>query len=135
MTRPYWAHLFERFQNLNLIVLIEDLRRKHVAIRQWVERTPDGRVLCPLWHGSSGCYVPAENPWAVLGYEYGIHQASYDARNFVSSWDRRFISPNHLEDVLLDILRERLEDADAVQDMLAGSQPSADRQNHATVNA
>lgn len=115
MNRPPWAHLFERFQNL--IVLIEDLRRKQVAFGHWIARNDQGKLLCPLWHGANAT-LTGSNTWALLGYDDCRRQVSCDARNFVSGWDKRFITPDYLEEVLVDILRERLEDADAVQDMI-----------------
>jgi hypothetical protein len=52
--------IFERFQNLNLIVLIEDLKNDHVAVMGWMSSVLDyygvsSHYLCPVAHAWNRC--------------------------------------------------------------------------------
>src|SRR5688500_19599442 len=81
--------IFSRFQNLNLLFLIEDLRRGKVARGEWLrQRTKN---ICPIGHG--WCRKPAMLPesW-ILGVvmEDGYALAGIndeDGAGFVRWWD------------------------------------------------
>lgn len=116
-------HIFERFQNLNLVFLIEDLRRNLTAVSNW----ESSQKLCPVAHG-----MPDGAAVAQLRYlsqeinlqracEYAAALVGADPREvfqFVELWDTRPYSV-WLLDVLEAIWRERLNDAFAVQAVTA----------------
>jgi hypothetical protein len=119
--------LFSRFENLNLLMLREDLRRGLAARGDWLS----SGTLCPLAHGLSDgevvrhlrCVSQAvnlEEACRVAGEHLGAPaQAVY---RFVSLWDD---SERHSADWLLGQLDglwlERLEDAECVQAVLEGA--------------
>jgi hypothetical protein len=122
---------FGHFHNLNLLALIEDLRRDQMAREDW---TSTGKLLCPVAHGlASGQEVRQVN---VLGDMANLGRACELAANslgadvgsvirFVRSWDDRTISTRVLLRYLEEIWGERLADAVAVQQVLEGSMPAA----------
>jgi len=121
--------IFERFQNLNLIALIEDLRRGQVAQGNWIEADDDhGELynLCPLYHGvrrdlesaiDFACAASVENE--LVARHLGVRER--DVRDFVGWWDG-WGDANGLLITLERILAERRIDADAVQAMVRPSE-------------
>lgn len=118
MSVEKFRHLFERFQNLNLLVLIEDLRQNRVAVGDWLTH-PDYR-MCPLYH----CWLKYSGH--ALANKPELETASRlctsmeKVREFTCWWDNSK-GARHYRSVLLamleDILAERQEDADAVQEV------------------
>jgi hypothetical protein len=119
--------VFVHFQNLNLRVLIEDLRRGQVTRGSWAFADD----LCPVAHGlGSGQAV------SVLRYlsqavdlpracrraaeEMGVPPRFIE--RFILSWDGGGMSREWLLDQLEDIWYERQADADAVQRVI-GAEP------------
>ena len=114
--------LFARFQNLNLLVLIQDLRRGLAARGNWLSLDR----LCPVAHGmADGAKV---EHLEYLNHARNFHTAcDFAARelaisgdavsDFVRRWDD---SPatTWLLDELEQIWLERLADAEAVQSVL-----------------
>lgn len=115
--------LFGVFQNLNLLVLIEDLRRGLAAKGNWAF----ARNLCPLAHGMADGRVverlqflsQAVNLKAACDFAAGqLGARPGQVMTFVEKWDEKF-EPEWLLDHLLMIWNERLEDALAMQELLA----------------
>jgi len=114
--------IFARFQNLNLVFLIEDLRRGLTARGGWLEHSN----LCPVAHG-----MPDGDTIEYL--EYLNHSKNLDAacafaaralgarpgevELFVERWDDAQLGPWLLEE-LERIWQERVEDAEFMQDLL-----------------
>lgn len=117
--------IFSYFENLNLLILMEDLRASRIARQGW----STGSSLCPIVHGlpngnqvhelnrlgqtadvSHGCAYAAHflgaNPAAVL--------------RFVCSWDDATLSRDWLLQQLEELWLERLENAEAVQEVMDG---------------
>jgi len=112
--------IFERFQNLNLAALMEDLRRDQTARGNW----SFDRYLCPMSHGiSSGhkvgllCYlsqaVDLHRACRLAAEDLGVRPQ--EVVRFVESWDSGHMAPDWLLRHLQAIWVERLADADAVQ--------------------
>src|SRR6267142_5430312 len=120
--------IFARFQNLNLVFLIEDLRRGLTARGGWLEHAN----LCPVAHGmpdgdtiehleylnyarnlDAACAFAAR----VLGARPG------EVELFVERWDDAQLGPWLLEE-LEQIWNERVEDAVCMQDILALDAPA-----------
>jgi hypothetical protein len=114
-----FRYIFERFQNLNLIVLIEDLRRNLVSIDRWIAKSfKDGsNLMCPLAHG----WRSFAHGWRSVKRPYlslDIQQIS----EFTTWWDGMKedwtpfpVRRQELISLLEGILSERMIDADAVQ--------------------
>src|SRR6476659_1818863 len=117
---PLVHELFSRFENLNLVILREDLRRGLAARGDWMS----SGTLCPLAHGLSGgtlvrqlrCVSQAvnlEEACRVAGEHLGAPAAA--VYRFVNLWDD---SDRFGADELLgqrDLLwQERLEDAECM---------------------
>jgi hypothetical protein len=117
--------VFSHFQNLNLLVLLQDLRAGRTARQAWLS----GSLLCPIAHGlpqgtqvrnllalgqaadlSEGCCLAARH----LGADPG------DVLHFVRSWDEGTLSSGSLLRQLEKVWWERLEDAEAMQELLQG---------------
>ena len=109
--------IFERFQNLNLIVLREDLRRGLVARKVWIQDSlvVGNTKLCPLAHGWSGCFREVGSCEARIRTDklFGFNSLA-----FTTPWDDRKLSDAELVAVIDSIFAERLADADAVQAVL-----------------
>jgi hypothetical protein len=116
--------IFTRFQNLNLRVLIEDLRRGLVTHGEWVFADN----LCPVAHGLvggqsvSGLHylsqaVDLPRACRSAADELGVPPGSVE--RFVAIWDAGGMSHEWLLDKLEAIWWERQEDADAMQEFLA----------------
>jgi hypothetical protein len=117
--------VFGRFQNLNLLALLHALRAGRAAREDW--STADN-LLCPVACGlASGEQVREIN---LLGEFANLKKACYYAAQrlgadfeavirFVRSWDDRTLSAEVLIQHLEVIWQERLEDAEAMQEVLA----------------
>ena len=121
---PAIRGVFDYFQNLNLLALVEDLRQGQTARRTWHARGQ----LCPVAHG-----LPAEQQVREvcsadqeLGY---LNRACiFAARilgakpeevvHFVEIWDSEKISAHDLRQQLESLWNERLADADLMQEFL-----------------
>lgn len=115
--------LFGRFQSLNLLVLLEDLRRDRTAQGAW----STGDDLCPVAHSmpvgqvvSDLCYLGQTAKLdRACDYAAGYLGADPDSvYQFVELWDSPFLSPCWLQEQLEAIWTERVADADAVQEVL-----------------
>ena len=112
--------VFQHFQNLNLRVLIEDLRRDQTSRGNW----SFDRYLCPVSHGiSSGqkvgllCFisqaVDLRRACQLAAEDLGA--PAKEIERFVESWDNGSMSPRWLIGHLEAIWDERLQDALATQ--------------------
>src|SRR5687767_13408593 len=117
-------HIFERFQNLNLAFLLEDLRRNLTAVGNWEA----AQKLCPVAHGMPDGAAVAQLRY--LSQEINLERAcEYAAAlmgaqgrevfRFVELWDHKPYA-EWLLDELDAIWQERLADAVAVQEVTAG---------------
>jgi hypothetical protein len=118
--------LFGRFQNLNLLVLREDLRRGDVAHGDWASIG----TLCPLAHGLSAGRLVGE--LRRLSQAINLEEACCAAAkclgvlpievyHFVREWDDSGrLGVARLAQRLDELWAERLADADCVQDILTG---------------
>jgi hypothetical protein len=123
---PNIREIFGRFQNLNLLALLADLRDGQVAHNGWLR----GDRLCPVAHGlSTGRQAKnlkmdddlRDDCW------YASRQLGADADailEFVRAWDEETLRPEMLYRQLADLWHERLADAIAVQDVLEGMCPA-----------
>lgn len=119
MVREVFAH----FQNLNLLVLIADLRRGRVTRGNWSFQN----YLCPVAHG-----MPNGHAVSVLRYlsqavdlpracRLAAEEMGVPARfveRFVLGWDAGGMSQDWLLDQLEAIWAERRADADVVQTVI-----------------
>ena len=117
--------VFGHFQNLNLLVLVQDLRAGRTARQAWLT----GTRLCPVAHGlPAGDQVRA---LAELGQSADLGQGcDYAARHlgasceavqrFVRAWDEGDVGKGWLLRQLEELWEERLADAEAVQEVLVG---------------
>ena len=115
--------VFSHFQNLNLRVLIEDLRRGRVTRGNWSFADD----LCPVAHGlPSGQTVKSLRYLSqAVDLPRACRQAAQDMgvlprflERFVLSWDAGGMSHEWLLDQLESIWNERQADADAVQNII-----------------
>ena len=127
---PMIRDVFGHFQNLNLLALIYDLDQDRTARQAWAS----GSRLCPVAHG-----LPAEQQvqqLSVLGQIAGLGQGCDVAarhlganprsvERFVRSWDTGTLSRFWLLQQLYELWLERLEDAEAVQEMLLSGHVSS----------
>jgi hypothetical protein len=118
-------HIFERFQNLNLVFLIEDLRRNLTTVGNW----ESSQKLCPVAHGMpNGAAVKqlrylSQEVDLERACEYAAGLVGADGREvirFVEFWDSEHYALWLLEE-LEAIWRERVNDAVAVQAVTAPS--------------
>ncbi len=116
--------VFGRFQNLNLLALINDLRANRVAREDWVA----GSLLCPIAHGLAsreqvrelnlvGEFANLQS--ACMEAARYIGASPFDIACFVKCWDACVLTTEALLCHLEDIWAERLADAEAVQAVLA----------------
>ncbi len=115
--------VFAHFQNLNLRVLIEDLRRDQVARGNWAF----DKDLCPVAHGlPDGQTVgllrylsqSADLKRACVRAAENIGAAPQAILRFVTDWDAGGLGPDWLLGHLEQIWIERRDDAEAVQRIL-----------------
>lgn len=123
MTKPLIRKIFGRFRDLNLVALLADLGQAQVARQDW----RDNGNLCPIAHGLSGEGVVRLVENSHL--ERGLARAAWDLgiepdwiRRFIDTWDEGGF--RRLEEEILDLWRERLAEADAVQAVLTGGRPA-----------
>ena len=118
-------HIFERFQNLNLAFLIEDLRRNLTTVGNW----ESSQKLCPVAHGMPD--GAAVKQLRYLSQEVDLERACEyaaalvgaerrDVIRFVELWDAEPYGIWLLQE-LEAIWQERLNDAFAVQAVTAPS--------------
>lgn len=140
MSIPSIIHeVFGRFQNLNLLALIQDLRLNETARQSWATVS----LLCPVAHGlPAGAQVRELN---VLGQAADLDRGcDYAARHlgadpaavlcFVRWWDDQFLGRERLLRLLEDLWQERLVDADVVQEVLQTAPVSCDNSFRFTHN-
>lgn len=122
--------VFGYFQNLNLLALLEDLHAGRTTRNAWLS----GSLLCPVAHGlPAGRLIENLNalgPIPNLGHEcdYVGRQLGAETRSimtFVQAWDEGLLSDDWLARQLEDLWVERLEDADALQELLGGKSADA----------
>jgi hypothetical protein len=120
---PMIRSVFGPFQNLNLLVLLEDLRRGRTAQGDWAYRDQ----LCPVAHGlASGrqvCDLETVDQTVSLGRACDLAARHLGANpasvyRFVRYWDNQAFSPTWLLRQLEELWNERRADAEAVQEML-----------------
>jgi hypothetical protein len=121
---PIARKVFSHFQNLNLRVLIEDLRRGQTVHGAWSSDSD----LCPLSHGlSSGHTIGLLR---YLSQSAGLKRACALAADdlgttpraverFVIGWDSGGVAPEWLLLHLERLWAERVQDADVVQALIA----------------
>jgi len=118
--------LFSHFQNLNLLVLREDLRRGWTARGDW----SSSGTLCPVAHGLPAGVVVQQLRWIsqAVNLEEACRTAARhlgasptEVYQFVCRWDEssRF-SADTLLHQLDEIWTERLADADCLQSIIVG---------------
>src|SRR3954447_532280 len=116
--------VFGRFQNLNLLVLLEDLRQNQAARHGW---SFDGQ-LCPIAHGLPTGRQGDEV--AFRGHAAGLEDDCDHAAHllgaspaavlrFVRSWDEGSLGHTWLLQQLEALWLERPTDAEAVQSILS----------------
>jgi hypothetical protein len=115
--------VFAYFQNLNLLVLLDDLRSNRTARGSW----SSGAWLCPVAHGlSAGRQVQelrALGQAAEMGKDcfYAASGLGADpglVSRFVRSWDEQVLGREQLLKHLEELWQERLEDAQTIQEVL-----------------
>jgi hypothetical protein len=113
-------NVFTHFQNLNLIVLMDDLRAKRVARLAWI--TYASGQLCPIAHGMPS-FTALRKVIESDGYNQAGEFLGCDEkwpREFVEKWDIVVYRDEELLAELQEIYQERLADADAVQQVIEG---------------
>jgi hypothetical protein len=119
---PSIHNVFGHFQNLNLLVLMQDLRDGQVVRDTWLS----GSNLCPVAHGLRNGEQVMELVMAELAdVDKGCTKAARRLGaapaailRFVRRWDEQALRPEMLLNELEELWRERLDDAEAVQTML-----------------
>lgn len=120
---PLVRQVFGPFQNLNLRILIEDLRAGRAARGDWAS----GLQLCPVAHGMPLGQAVAD--LCYLGQTAGLRRAcAYASRylgadprtlaRFIERWDDGHLARGRLLEQLDALWAERQADADAVQALL-----------------
>jgi hypothetical protein len=126
---PNLHEIFARFQNLNLLILIQDLRRHLCTSGDW----ETDNELCPVAHGMpDGATVhhlkylsQSVNLERACGYAATVLGTYGEAvRRFVDLWDA-YPYPHWLLHVLEKIWHERSEDAAAAQGVMRPREPQA----------
>ncbi len=121
---PTVFNVFGHFQNLNLLVLLDDLRAGRIARGAWF----DGDSLCPVAHAMPEGQTVSDLQY--LGQAEALGRACdyaaermgarpRDVERFVEMWDSCGFTREWLIQLLETIWRERVADADAVQEVLA----------------
>jgi hypothetical protein len=134
---PSIQSVFGHFQNLNLLVLLQDLRLGRLARHAW----QDGPLLCPVAHGlPAGDRVQELN---VMGQAADVSEGCLHAARllgadpdavlrFVRFWDQEHINSNVLRRQLDEMWAERLADARAVQEFLQCASMASDQANESS---
>jgi len=124
--------VFDHFQNLNLLALVQDLRDGHTTGQAWFS----GALLCPVAHGlgTAGQVQRLAGLFQAPDIErdcrYAADQLGATQRaviRFVTAWDEGRVSSYWLQRQLEELWAERLADADCMQELLhpPGSQRTA----------
>jgi hypothetical protein len=125
--------VFGHFQNLNLLVLIDDLRHERVAHDAWVTEKNTWNAekdLCPVAHGMpvgqvvSDLRFLGQRAKLARACDFAAHHLGADPANvyrFVELWDSQTFSTTWLLWQLKVIWRERQADADAVQEVIGAT--------------
>lgn len=142
--------IFSRFENLNLIVLAEDLRRNKVLFGDWIRYEwkwdkakglvdkSEHKIVCPVAHGWQG--FPAsitddtqlKKEWASLSLLAGV--TSEEAATFTDWWDdytgesSKRSKRRRLLSIIQEIISERKENADVVQSVITEGGNNANNQ-------
>src|SRR3954454_22808273 len=117
---PEIRDIFGRFQNLNLLALLQDLRAGRIARHGWLV----GDRLCPVAHG-----LPAGRQVKNLKSDDDLKDDCWYASRhlgadeeailrFVVAWDEERLHPDVLRRHLEELWHERLADAVAMQEVL-----------------
>jgi hypothetical protein len=123
---PIIHGVFGHFQNLNLLVLLDDLRRERVTHDAWSA----GKLLCPIAHGMpfgqlvSDLRYLGQTAKLERACDYAARQLGADPANvhrFVDLWDSHTFSTDWLLCQLESMWQERQADADAVQEVISGA--------------
>ena len=132
---PMIRRVFGPFQNLNLLVLVEDLRRGEAGRHQW----SSGSLLCPVAHGLAAGREVADLRALDQGDQLG-RACDYAARRlgadftsvqqFVRLWDAGTLTRSWLLHQLQGLWGERLADAEAVQELIQGAPAASWLDNH-----
>jgi hypothetical protein len=115
--------VFGCFQNLNLLVLLHDLRAGEAVRQGWAA----GELLCPVAHGLPSGQLVRElrmlGQWMDLAR--GCHLAARGIGadpaavvRFVQAWDEGYIGREGLLQQLEEMWDERVVDAEFVQQIL-----------------
>jgi hypothetical protein len=119
-------NVFGHFQNLNLLVLIHDLRAGRAVQGAWAFAGD----LCPVAHGMpmgqlvstlrymGQVFEPARASAYAAGY---LGANPIDVQHFVDWWDAHVFSSDWLLGELESLWNERREDAEAVQEVISGN--------------
>lgn len=121
--RQLFKRMFSKFQNLNLLFLIEDVRSGRTARGMW----KSGQNLCPVAHGwrdDWACRL-LQTPMIAVKFDSALSamvaglQAD-EVLPFTSWWDvgHSITKQKILLDILEEIYQERLIDADTVQQVI-----------------
>ena len=122
---PAVRNVFDYFQNLNLLVLLEDLRQGRVARETWLS----GSLLCPVAHGLgteqqvAELYSVDQETGMLPACGFAAQQLGAkpeEIMSFVQRWDEGRISEQSLLRQLQSLWEERLEDAELMQELLTG---------------
>lgn len=122
--------VFGHFQNLNLLVLLDDLRRERVTHHAWSA----GKDLCPVAHGMpfgqlvSDLRYLGQTAKLERACDYAARQLGADPANvhrFVELWDSHTFSTTWFLWQLKLMWKERQADADAVQEVIGGIRDAA----------
>lgn len=140
MTRELLRNIFSRFENLNLLTLIHDLRNGEILREGWYDTNPFGQVrFCPIAHGwvcgymeakergfvetvvnrtiKEDAFVERTNEYAMAGIPANLGDP------FVTWWDGDGNDHTKGDAFLLKVLEElyseRLADAEAYQELVA----------------
>jgi hypothetical protein len=136
---PFIREVFGRFQNLNLLALLHDLRGNAVARQAWSARG----LLCPVAHGlAAGRQVQELNVLGQAadledGCDFAARQLGADPAavfRFVRSWDEEALGRDWLYGQLQELWHERLADAVAMQEVLQGAEDEPAEDGGAAVN-
>jgi hypothetical protein len=125
---PEIRGVFDYFQNLNLLVLMEDLRRGQAARKVW----QSGSSLCPVAHGLPAkqqvrevCSCDQETGYldqACIFAARLLGAKPEEVLYFVECWDSQKISDEALRKQLEALWLERLADAELMQHFLAADE-------------
>ena len=123
-------NIFSRFQNLNLLALINNLQKDHVSRGLWIRQADkEPSTMCPLAHGTYPLTVNIGDRCENAAQRLSLSLSTI--LRFIGQWDGEKLARFRLLFVLEDIWKERLEDAETLQEVLqsAGSVKERETQN------